>query len=129
MSKSKTRTEKLKTAKRITGLLSMLLTTGPALGFAIYALAAGTLVVHKVTICFTLLCVLVLTVVAAVNKFAFKSKIWLILISLYLGLGNILTPIIIIGCCQIADEIIVSPLHRHYKSHYEMCKEIDIAKE
>lgn len=73
--RTKSRRDKMRTGKRVFGLLSLLCSIGPALGFALYALTSGNVVVHKVTLCFTLLIVLVFSLIAAINKFAFKSKI------------------------------------------------------
>lgn len=126
---TRSRKDRLRTGKNIFGLLSALCTIGPIIGFGLYALINDTVVVHKITLCFTLLIVLVFSLIAAVNKFAFKSKIWIIMIGLYVSLDFMLTPIVIIGCCQIADELIFTPLHKYFKRHFEICKEIDIAKE
>lgn len=115
---------KMRTGKRITGILSALCSLGPALGFALYALISGSLVVHKVTLCLTVLIVIVFSLIALINKFAFKSKVWVIMIGLYLSLDFMLTPIIVVGVCQILDELVFSPLHRYFKRHYEICQEI-----
>lgn len=119
------RRSRLKKGKIIFGSLSALCTIGPIIGFALYALISDAVVVHKVTLCFTLLIVLVFSLIAAINKFAFKSKVWIIMIGLYLSLDFMLTPIIVVGACQIADELIFTPLHNYFKRHYEIRKEIE----
>lgn len=46
------------------------------------------------------------------------------MIGLYLSLDFMLTPIIVVGACQILDELIFTPLHRYFKRHYEITAEI-----
>ena len=121
---TRSRKDRLRTGKNVFGILSALCTLGPIIGFGLYALINDSVVVNKVALCFTMLIVLVLSLIAVINKFAFKSKIWIIMIGLYFSLDFMLTPIVIIGCCQIADELIFTPLHKYFKRHYEIRKEI-----
>lgn len=104
-----------KKKRNITALISFILMFGPIIGFVIAALASGTLVTHKVTLCATVFVVLIMTALSAMRKVALRSRVWVILIGLYLALGEILPAIVVIGSCQLVDEIIVSPLHDHYK--------------
>lgn len=121
---TKSRKDRLRTGKNVFGILSALCTLGPIIGFGLYALINDSVVVNKVSLCFTMLIVLVLSLIAAINKFAFKSKIWIIMIGLYLSLDFMLTPIIVVGVCQIADELIFTPLYKYFKRYYEIRKEI-----
>lgn len=73
----------------------------------------------------TVFIVLIMTVVTLVQKVALRSRLWVILIGMYICLDNILTPLIIIACCQIVDELIVNPLAKAYKNRYIINKQID----
>lgn len=118
-------TKKLK-AKYITAaLISILLNICPLLVFTIIAFISGTAIVHKVTLSMTLLLVLIFTLITLVNKTVFRSKLWILLIGLWLCLDNILTPLIVFASCQIIDELIVTPIKNHYRDRYKINKEID----
>ena len=105
--------------------LSLLLNICPLAVYTIQALLQGQLVYQKVALTMTVFIVLIMTVISIVNKITLRSRLWIILIGLYLCLGEILTPLIIIAVCQIADEIIVHPLKGHYKNKLTISKEID----
>lgn len=111
MKKQKT----FKQKQRITGILSVLLMFGPLVGFSIAALSSGALVEHKVTLCATVFIVLILSALAALRKVAMRSRIYVLLIGLYLALGYLLPALVVIGACQLIDEVVVSPLHDKYK--------------
>lgn len=119
-------TQSLKTKYRIFSILSLLLNIGPLAVYVIKALICSTLVYQKIALSMTLLIVLILTIVCLVNKVAMKSRLWIILIGLYICLEHIMTPLIIIGVCQVLDELIISPLKVHYRDRYKINKEIDL---
>lgn len=104
---------------------SLLLNICPLAVYTIQALLQGQLVYQKVALTMTVFVVLIMTVISIINKITLKSRLWIILIGLYLCLGEILTPLIIIAVCQIADEVIVHPLKGHYKNKLTISKEID----
>lgn len=118
-------TKKLKTKYLISALLSILLNICPLIVFTIIAFVTNTAIVHKVTLSMTLLLVLIFTLITLVNKTVFRSKLWILLIGLWLCLDNILTPLIVFASCQVVDELIVTPIKNHYKDRYKINKEID----
>ena len=118
-------TKKLKRKYIIATILSFLLNVCPLLVFTIIAFISGTAIVHKVTLSMTLLIVLIFTAVTFINKTVFRSKLWILLIGLWLCLDNILTPLIVFAACQVIDELIVTPLKNYYKNRYRINKEID----
>lgn len=118
-------TKKLKRKYIIATILSFLLNVCPLLVFTIIAFISGTAIVHKVTLSMTLLIVLIFTAVTFINKTVFRSKLWILLIGLWLCLDNILTPLIVFASCQVIDELIVTPIKNHYKNRYKINKEID----
>lgn len=118
-------TKKLKAKYIIASLTSFLLNICPLIIFTVIAFISGTAIVHKVTLSMTLLVVLIFTVITFVNKTVFRSKLWILLIGLWLCLDNILTPLIVFAVCQIADELIVTPIKKHYRDRYKINKEMD----
>ena len=118
-------TKKLKRKYIIATILSFLLNVCPLLVFTIIAFISGTAIVHKVTLSMTLLIVLIFTAVTFINKTVFRSKLWILLIGLWLCLDNILTPLIVFASCQVIDELIVTPLKNYYKNRYRINKEMD----
>lgn len=119
-------TQSLKTKYRIFSILSLLLNVGPLAVYVIKALICSTFTHQKIALSMTVLIVLILTIISLVNKVVMKSRLWIILIGLYICLEYILTPLIIIGVCQVVDELIVSPLKVHYRDRYKINKEIDL---
>ena len=69
--------------------------------------------------------VIIMSIVAAVNKIALRSRVWILLIGLWICLDNFMLPIIVIACTQIADEIIFTPLHNYFKTRLVINKQID----
>ena len=118
-------TKKLKAKYIAATILSFLLNVCPLLVFTIIAFISGTAIVHKVTLSMTLLIVLIFTAITFFNKTVFRSKLWILLIGLWLCLDNILTPLIVFASCQVIDELIVTPLKNYYKNKYRINKEID----
>lgn len=107
------------------GLLSLLCIIGPFLYYGGVALAGGALVVEKAALVASVLVVGIMTAVAAVNKVALRSRIWIVLFALFLCLDNFLVPLIVVGGCQIADELIINPLYKHFAAKASINAEID----
>ena len=97
----------------------------PIAYFIITAYISSDLITEKVTLTGTIVMVLILSAISLINKKVLRSKIWILLIGLYLVLDSLLLPVIIIGGCQILDELILEPLKEHYKAKYIINKEID----
>lgn len=106
-------------------VLSILLQVGPLVTYGIIGYVESDLVTEKVALSMTVVIVGVLTVVSFINKVALRSRLWIILIGLYFALDYILVPLLIVACCQIADELIVTPLKKHYKTKLTISKEMD----
>ena len=105
--------------------LSLLLNVGPLTVYTIKAVIEADLVYEKVTLVMTVFVVLIMTVISLINKVAMRSRLWVILIGIYFCLDYIMTPLIIIAVCQVVDEIIVSPLKKHFREKLSINKEID----
>ena len=119
-------TQSLKRKYRICRILSLLLNIGPLAFYVISALCGASLIHEKIALSMTVLVVIILTFISLINKVAMKSRIWILLIGIYIALDHILGPLIVIGVCQVLDELIVSPLKEHYKNRYTINKEIDL---
>lgn len=118
-------TKKYKVLSLVFGAISILLNIAPLLTYIVIGLFNSTLVYEKVAISLTVLIVLIMTVIAMVNKIAMKSRLWILLIGVYVAMGEIMTAIIIIAVCQILDEIIATPVKKHFKNKYVINREID----
>lgn len=110
---------------RVFSLLSFLLTVGPFCGYVIAGLCSGAIVEEKVGLISTVVIVGILTGIGLVRQIALRSKIWILLIGLYVCLGNIMTPLIIIACCQVVDELICAPLANYFKEEMRNHRAID----
>lgn len=106
-------------------IASILLNVTPLVVYTIMALCQGQLIYQKVALTMTVFVVLIMTVISMVNKITLRSRLWLLLIGVYLCIGEILTPLIIIAVCQTVDEIVVHPLKMTYKNKLTISKEID----
>lgn len=107
------------------GFTSVLLNIAPFAVYAFIALVDSALIYQKIALSMTVLVVAILSLVALVNKVAMKSRLWIVLVGIYVCLGEIITPLIIIAVCQVLDELIVAPLHNRYRNKKDINKEID----
>lgn len=124
MAKSK-KTKRNGTLYLLFAFLSFALWFAPIATFTLIAILEGTLLYQKVSLAVTLFIVIIMTLVAVVNKVVMRSRLWIILIGVYICLHNIMTPLFVFAVCQIADELIVCPLKKRYKRKYQINKEID----
>ena len=96
-------------------IISILLFIGPACYFVISGFLTATLVVQKVALTATVALALILTAFCAINKWLFRSKVWIIVLVLYFVLDHFLVMILVFAITQILDELIISPLARHFR--------------
>lgn len=119
------RTKKFRNLYWIFLILSILSNICPLAVYTIQALINADLVHEKVALTMTVFIVLILTIISLINKITLRSRLWIILIGIYLCLDYIMTPLIIIAICQIMDELIFSPLKKRYKNRLIINKEMD----
>lgn len=124
MAKSKT-TKKYATLAIIFTILSFLLLVGPTLFYVIAGLTTATLTIQKVALVSTVAVSLLLTMLCAVNKWVFRSKIWLIVLALFFVIDKFLVMIMVFGITQILDELVISPLARYFRNKTSINREID----
>lgn len=106
-------------------LISLALNIAPITVYVVRAIINSTLVHEKLALSMTVLVVIILTIVSLVNKVALRSRLWILLIGIYICLDNFINPLIVFAACQILDELIVTPLKKHYKTRLTISKEID----
>lgn len=107
-------------------IISLLTNVGPLGYYFIKSLIQTPSTYKKVTLCMMVFVVLIMTVIAVINKIAMRSRLWIILIGLYICLEYIMTPLIIIAICQIFDEIIISPWRSNIRTKLIIHKQIDV---
>lgn len=106
-------------------ILSLILNIAPLACYTVMGLVSADLVIEKVALTMTVFIVLILSLVAFINKTTMRSRIWVILLGLYLCLDYILTPLIIIACTQIIDEWFIAPACKTFKNKLTINKQID----
>ena len=117
-------TNKYKNIYRTFKLLSWAVTILPLVVYFVIAFSKAE-IVHKLAIGSMLTIVLILTVINIIGKLQLRSPLFLLLIGIYVGLGQILTPLVITTCGVVLDEFIFTPLYKKYKQLYVINKEID----
>ena len=121
-------TNATKKSKRLYVLFSMLSITSmilPVIYFAAKAFIESELVYEKIALSSTIIIVIIMTLVNLISRVALRSRLWILLIGLYIALHEILTIIVVIGCCQVIDELVFTPLKTRYKNKYTINREID----
>ena len=117
-------TNKYKNIYKTFKLLSWAVTILPLVVYFIIAFSKAE-IVHKLAIGSIVTIVLILTVINIIGKLQLRSPLFLLLIGIYVGLGQILTPLVITSCGVVLDEFIFTPLYKKYKQLYIINKEID----
>ena len=109
---------------RLFKCLSFAVTVCPLIVYFCIAFVGAT-TVHKLAVGSTLAVVLILTIINVIGKYQLRSPLFLLLMGIYIGLGKILTPLVITTVGVVLDEFIFSPLCKKYKQLYTINKEID----
>lgn len=118
-------TKKLRFWFIILTILSILLNIGPVAVYAVIGLVQGTLLIEKVALSMTIFVVAILSVIAWANKLVLRSRLWILLAGLFFVLDAFAAPLIIIGVCQVLDELFVCPIKKKIKTRYIVNKEMD----
>ena len=109
----------------ILAAVSVLANIGPLAFFVSNAYIEADVVHEKLAMTVALAVSLILSVVWLVTRIQLRSRLWIILIGLFVCLDYALAAIVTIAICQIVDEIILCPLRKHYHNLYIINKEID----
>ena len=119
------KTKKLRATYLITTIVSLLLWAAPIGTFVVMALVKSEFLYQKAALSLSVLTVVIMTIVALSAKIALRSRLWVLLIGVYICLDNILTMIVIFAACQIIDEMIVAPIRSRAKRRLEINRELD----
>ena len=107
-------------------LISVLIIVAPIGYYVLNTLIfAEITTVDRFIVSATTISCIILAILNLVLQVFKHSKFWLIMIGLALVLPDITTFIIVFGCANIVNEIVIEPLEKHYKSKYTINKEID----
>ena len=112
-------------ASRLTGILSFLLSIGPAIYFISVAFINGD-IKQKMSIGALCTIVLILTAIMWLTKYNLRRTIfWILVFGIFIVADKLAVMFIIMGVCNIVDEVIMTPLHKSFKTSYKTNKEID----
>lgn len=118
-------TKKKRIAKNVLFLISWALTIVPSALFIIEGFYYGE-TKEKICIGFVALASIILGVFMVLSKANLKRTIfWIVMLGCIAIMDNLRDLIIIMGACNIADEILISPLHNRFKEDYHTNKQID----
>lgn len=118
-------TKKYRRLSRILLMISFLLNIAPIAIYSIIGLIQADLITEKVTLTATIFIVGIMSLISFVNKVTISSRIWVILIGLYICLDEFITPLIIIAVTQIIDEWFICPIQKTCRNRYMVNREID----
>ena len=116
------RTKNLKRLKIIFWIASITATLIPFVFYLIKAFIEGD-PGQKFTLGST---ILVATVLLLINViFKLRSALWVLVLGIYICLKDIAPMLLTVAICTIADELILSPLARHFSRLHQINVEID----
>lgn len=119
------RTAHFKKLYRLFFWLSVACGVGPVVGFTLTGLLGGAPTYQKTALVFSIFVAVIFTAIFWLNKKAFRSRVWIVFLGLYICLDKVLAALIVFGACQIADELVFSPLAAHYHQKYTINREFD----
>ena len=109
----------------ITGILSFVLTIGPAVFFFFKGFVQGD--THtKVGLSMVMIISLVLGALMLLFKAHLKRTLfWILFIGVYAAMHSMLSVVISMAVCNIIDEVVITPLHSRFVEDYRTNKQID----
>lgn len=118
-------TKKYKVLDYIFSTLSVLANILPLVIFIVSAYVEADIVYEKLAMTSALFLAIALTAVSLIIKIQLRSRLWLLLIGLFICLDYALVAIIVLACCQIVDELVLCPLKKKFHNKYVINKELD----
>lgn len=120
-----TRIKQTKLLAIIFTIVSFLLTWTPIIVYTCLAYCSKTASTNgKVCLTMFISVAVIMSLVCLLNKYTLRCKNWLLLIGLWMCLDKILGCILVLAITQCVDELIISPLAKHYRNKYSINKEI-----
>lgn len=120
-----TRTKKLNKVQWLLRGLHILLNVAPIIVFIVIAFIHGD-IGTKATLGCTAFVALIMTAVAWNNKVAMKSRIWVVLIGVWLALDSFMIPLVTIASTQLVDEIFIEPMLAANKTKLVANRQMDL---
>lgn len=105
-------------------VLSISVTVFPVAYYVIKAFAEGS-TTDKLSMGLFATLAIVLCVVNLMFKLHLRSTIWLLVLGIYIALEAIMPLMIMVAAGTITDELILTPLYKHFKSKASINHEID----
>lgn len=119
-----TPTKKYKFLASLFGILGWLVLTVPMIVYIVMAFVAGA-VVSKVVLGLTGVAAIIMLAFSTMQKLRLRSPLWILTIGISLCLTEIYPLLIFMGVGTILDELVFSPLNKHYRNLYTINHEID----
>lgn len=119
------KTKKQRLSYRLLLMFHVLLNILPLTYFTIKAYLNSNVITERITLSLVLAVVVILTAVTFINKTVLRSRLWIMLIGLWVCLDSIVSIIVIIAICQVVDELIAEPMCKKSKALYHINREID----
>ena len=117
-------TKKYKMKYMITKALSIALTFGPLIAYVLIGFS-GAEPTRRVLLSLSTISAIIMTFVSVVFKFHLRSVIFIIMLGIHCCVDNITGLITIMAATTMLDELVVTPLCKHYKNKVSINKEID----
>lgn len=104
------RLNSIKRKKRFLSMLSFLLTLGPIIVFCCIGIFNNSIhVSNKLVLTSTIIIALFLTIINSIKKYNLRSPFFIVLLGLYVVLKEVVPFMIVLSCCVIIDEFLVTP--------------------
>lgn len=117
-------TKKYRQLALVFGILSVVSMFAPMGVWVIKGFLRGT-PLTKVTLTGSFMIALVVFLIGLVNKHKPRCVLWILLLGVYVALGNIKALLVLVAVCTTLDELVFTPLHKYFRSKYSVNKEID----
>ena len=117
-------TKKYKVLSFVFLVLSLGLTVFPISYYVIKAFAEGS-TTEKLSLGLFATLAIILCVVNLMFKIHLRSTIWLLVLGVYIAIDSIMPLMIMLAAGTITDELVVTPLYKHFKSKASINHEID----
>lgn len=118
-------TKKCKRAANVLLAIHVMLNVAPFAYYTVKAMASSANTTNKVTMSMTLAVVLVMSCVQMINHKALRSRMWILMIGIWLCLDSIIGMIVTVAIFQLADELLIAPLYHKKRNTYIINREID----
>lgn len=117
-------TKKYKKLAKLFGFLSWAIILIPLIVFLGIAFVQGA-IVSKLILSMTTFAGIVIFSIGAIQKLRLRSPFWIVMSGISMCIAKITGILLLMGLFVVLDELVLSPLAKHYKSLYTINNEID----